>query len=137
MSQIAANPYINFQGHAREALEFYHNAFGGELQLLTANPQGPPKEAGPEDSIMHGALESDGLNVMGSDGHPDYPTSVGDNVGIAVSGTDKERLTQAFDTLSEGGRIKQPLKEESWGAMFGYFTDKFGINWMFNIDQAQ
>lgn len=113
MSQIAANPYINFQGRTREALEFYHEALGGDLTLLAADPQGPPKEAGPDDRIMHGALTSDGLLIMGSDGHPDYPPTLGDNVAIALSGSDHERLSAAFEKLSAGGQVKQPLKTES------------------------
>lgn len=137
MSQIAANPYINFQGQAREALEFYHAVLGGELTLLAFDPQGPPMPAGPDDSIMHGAVSADGLLVMGSDGHPDYPAVVGDNVAIALSGDDFERLAKAFDALAAGGTIKQPLKTESWGDSFGYFVDKFGINWMFNINLSQ
>ena len=134
MSDLAANPYINFQGHAREALEFYHEAVGGELSLMAADPAGPPKEAGPNDSIMHGALASDGLLIMGSDGHPDYPPTVGDNVAIALSGSDHDRLSAVFEKLSAGGQVKQPLKTESWGDSFGYFVDKFGINWMVNIN---
>ncbi|MDN5275870.1 MAG: hypothetical protein JWN33_519 [Candidatus Saccharibacteria bacterium] len=134
MSQISANPYINFQGQARKALEFYHDALGGELTLMAADPAGPPKEAGPEDPIMHGMLSSDGLRIMGSDGHPDYPPTVGDNVAIALSGTDHDRLSLAFDKLSAEGQVKQPLKTESWGDSFGYFVDKFGINWMVNIN---
>ncbi len=70
MSSSAASPYINFQGHAREAMEFYQKALGGKLELLTANEQGPPKEAGPGDSIMHSMLQADGLIIMGSDGSP-------------------------------------------------------------------
>jgi PhnB protein len=136
MSQIAANPYINFQGHAREALEFYHDALGGEITLLAEDPQGPPKEAGPDDSIMHGAVTSDGLLIMGSDGRPDYPATVGDNIAVALSGSDKERLSEAFDKLSAGGTVKQALKTESWGDSFGYFVDKFGINWMVNISSG-
>jgi PhnB protein len=136
MSKIAANPYINFQGHAREALEFYHSALGGEIMLMAADPNGPPKEAGPDDSIMHGAVTSGDLLIMGSDGHPDYPATVGDNVAIALSGSDHDRLSLAFDELSAGGMVKQPLKTESWGDSFGFFVDKFGINWMVNIYPA-
>ncbi len=134
MSRLAADPYINFQGQAREALEFYHEALGGELTLMAANPQGPPKLAEPGEPIMHGALSSDGLTIMGSDGHPDYPPTVGENMAIALSGTDFERLSGAFEKLSAGGVIKQALKTESWGDSFGYFADKFGINWMVNIN---
>jgi PhnB protein len=133
MSQLAANVYINFHGHAREALEFYHEALGGTIILLAANDQGPPQPAGPEDSIMHGVVTSDGLLVMGSDGHPDYPPVVGDTIAIALSGDDYDRLSRVFSELSAGGTVKQALKTESWGDSFGYFVDKFGVNWMVNI----
>lgn len=137
MSELKANPYINFQGQTREALEFYHEALGGELILLTANPQGPPKQAVHGDPIMHGVLKADGLLIMGSDGHPDYPPVVGDNMAIALSGNDSERLSCVFDKLASGGHVKQPLKTEIWGDSFGYFVDKFGINWMVNISSAE
>jgi PhnB protein len=137
MSQLAADPYINFQGQAQEALNFYHQALGGEIMLMTDDPQGPPKPAGPGDRIMHGMITADGLRIMGSDGHPDYPATIGDNIAIALSGTDYERLSKAFDELSAGGTVKQPLKTEAWGDSFGYFVDKFGINWMVNINATE
>jgi PhnB protein len=134
MSNLAANPYINFQGHTREAMEFYHKALGGNLELTAFTEQGTPKPAGPDDRIMHSVLEIESLRIMGSDGRPDYPPTVGDNVAIALSGTDQALLSKAFDMLSDGGTVKQPLKTESWGDSFGYFVDKFGINWMVNIN---
>lgn len=33
MSKIRLSPYVNFQGRAREALEFYHKVLGGRLDL--------------------------------------------------------------------------------------------------------
>lgn len=136
MSNLAASPYINFQGNTREALEFYHAALGGDITLLSADTNGSLSEAAPEDSIMHGAVMSGSLLIMGSDGHPDYPVTTGDNVAIALSGSDQEFLSEVFDKLSNGGVVKQPLKQESWGDLHGYFTDKFGINWMVNITPA-
>ncbi len=137
MTSSAASPYINFQGHAREAMEFYQKALGGKLELFTATEQGPPKEAGPDDNIMHSMLQVEGLIIMGSDGIPEYPPTVGDNMAIALSGDDSDYLTNAFGLLSKGGNVKQALKIESWGDGFGYFTDKFGINWMVNISAAK
>ena len=29
------NPYVNFKGNARQAMEFYKSVFGGELTLST------------------------------------------------------------------------------------------------------
>jgi PhnB protein len=40
MSKIQLIPYVNFQGRAREAMEFYHNVLGGNLDLQTMNQQG-------------------------------------------------------------------------------------------------
>lgn len=106
MGQLFINPYINFQGRAQEAMKFYQQVFGGELDLLTFNEQGPPKPAGPGDSIMHARLESDSAIIMGSDGSPEWPTTVGDNIGIALGGSDSERLTKVFNELAEGGAVK-------------------------------
>lgn len=133
MDKTTIDPYINFHGQAREAMEFYHGIFGGKLDLLAANPGGAPQPAGPNDTIMHARLAADAVTIMGSDGMPQYPPTVGDNVALALMGSDRERLTKAFDTLTEGGKVKQTLKTESWDDTFGWLEDKFGINWMVNI----
>ena len=47
------NPYLNFNGSARQALEFYTAVFGGDLTLSTFadfGAQGTPDA----DRIMHG-----------------------------------------------------------------------------------
>jgi PhnB protein len=136
MSQHYVGPYINFQGRAREAMEFYQKVLGGKLELQTMNEQGVSKPAGPGDRITHSWLEADGARIIASDGHPDYPPKVGDNMAIALGGTDKGRLTRTFKDLAEGGKIKMPLSEQSGGANVGWLTDKFGINWMVSIDKA-
>ncbi len=134
MSKQYLSPYINFQGRAREAMEFYHQVLGGKLDLQTMNERGAPKPAGPGDRITHAQLEADGARIVASDGHPDYPAKVGDNMGIAVGGTDRDRLTKIFHDLSEGGQPKMPPTEQSGGV--GWLTDKFGINWMVSIENA-
>ena len=137
MGQLRADPYINFQGKAREAMEFYQKALGGELNLMTFNPGDTPKPAGAGDTIMHATLKVDDLVIMGTDGMPEYPPTVGDNFAVALSGDDEARLTKAFETLSEGGMVKQALKKESWGDTFGWLADKFGVNWMVNINHKK
>ena len=123
MSRQYLGPYINFQGRAREAMELYHTVLGGNLDLQT----------GAGDRISQARLEADGALIIASDGHPNYPATVGDNMAIALGGTDKDRITQIFNGLAEGGKIKMPLTKQSWGAHLGYLVDKFGINWMVNI----
>ena len=85
---------------------------------------------------MNARLEADGAVVIGTDGHPTYPPTVGDNMAVALGGTDKDRLTRIFNDLGAGGKIKGPLKERSAAAAVGWLTDRFGINWMVSIEKA-
>ena len=136
MSQIRSGPYVNFQGRAREAMEFYQKVLGGDLDLRTMNEQGASKPAGPGDRVMYGRLEADGALLIGTDGHPNYPPKVGDNMAIALSGTDKDRLTRIFGELAAGGTPKGPLTAQPGGSEVGWLMDRFGINWMVQIDKA-
>lgn len=136
MSKIRSSPYVNFQGRAREAMEFYQRVLGGDLDLRAVDEQGVSKPAGPGDRIMHARLEADGALIIATDGHPDYPAKVGENMAIALGGTDKDRLTKIFGDLAEGGRSKMPLTAQPGGVDVGWLTDRFGINWMIQVDKA-
>ena len=46
----------------------------------------------------------------------------------------EEEENEVFNKLSQGGKIEMPLGKMFWGAYFGMFTDKFGIQWMINCD---
>lgn len=129
MDKIQISPYINFQGRAREAMEFYQSVLGGNLELLTVDQQGVSKPAGPEDSIVYSRLETEGALIVAVDGHPNYPAKVGENMAVALTGTDRERLNQIFHALAEGGKIKMPLTRQPWGAEAGWLSDRFDINW--------
>ena len=129
-------PYINFQGRAREAMEFYKKILGGALDLQTVDKQGSPRPAGPGDRITNARHEADGVHITASDGHPDYPVSTGDSMGIALGGTDKDWRTTVFNGLAEGGSIKMPLAKQPWGGEAGWVQDKFGITWSVDIEKA-
>jgi PhnB protein len=131
VSTFQIGPYVNFQGRAREAMEFYHQIFGGTLELQASDERGAFRPAGPDDRIAQARLEADGVIIVGSDGHPNYPPTVGDNMAIALSGTDSNRLPAIFSALAEGGRIKGPLNAQS-GAT-GYLVDQFSINWIVSV----
>ena len=81
-------PYINFQGRAREAMELYHSVVGGKLELYAAGEQGAPRPAEPGDAIQHARLSGDGFLIVGSDGHPSYPPTNGDNIAVVLTGSD-------------------------------------------------
>src|ERR1700754_1129683 len=82
------NPYLNFRGTAREALEFYRDVFGGELVLNTFGELGGPDAPTPE-NIMHGQLETPhGFTLMGSDGMPGGEYEPGTAFAVSLSGDD-------------------------------------------------
>jgi len=135
LSKIHLAPYINFQGHAREAMEHYEKVLGGKLEMFASDEQGQPRPAAHGDTIMHARLESDGVVIVGSDGSPKYPAKVGENIGLNLGGTDRARLTKAFEGLAEGGRVKMALTDQPWGTA-GWLTDRFGINWNIDIEKS-
>ena len=137
MAKQFLGPYINFQGQAKDAMDFYHGVLGGELNLYSSDEHGKPKPAGPGDRIMYGRLVADGIVIVASDGNPKYPAKVGDHIGISIGGTDSAHLHQIFEGLAKGGQVKMPLTTGAWGGTAGWLTDRFGINWNIDIESDQ
>lgn len=128
-------PYLNFAGNTREAMEFYQNAFGGKLDVMTfADAHVPNLPPGVEKMVMHARLESGPLTIMASDPAHDMTITAGNNFHINVDCSDNAEQDKLFKALGEGGKVTMPLAEQFWGARFGMLTDKFGINWMFNSE---
>ena len=131
------NPYISFNGNARQAMEFYEGVFGGTLALSTFGEYGAQGSAH-ADKIMHGMLESDsGFTLMGADTPPGMEHNPGNNFAVSLSGDNGDELRGYWDKLSDGGAVSVPLEKQMWGDEFGMCTDQFGIAWMVNIGQPQ
>ena len=129
------NPYISFDGNAREALETYRDVFGGDLTISTYGEFGQA-DSPIADQVMHGQLNGpDGMVLMGADNPPDTKHEPGNNISISLSGSDGDQLRGYWSKLVEGGQVSVPLEKQMWGDEFGMCTDRFGIGWMVNIGQ--
>lgn len=129
---LRLNPYLNFDGNAREALEFYHSVLGGDLNISTFEGFGAPEEI--KDNVMHGMLVSpDGLTLMVSDMPPGQQVHNGNNFSVSLSGEDADKLRGYWAALSEGGEVRMPLEKQVWGDEFGMLVDRFGVAWMVDI----
>jgi PhnB protein len=127
------NPYLTFRDNAREAMEFYRDALGGELKLNTFGEFGD-KDAPEANLVMHAQLETpSGFTLMGSDTPPGMDYQPAGGFSISLSGDDDAELRSWFDQLSAGGTVTMPLEKQMWGDEFGMFLDKFGLSWMVNI----
>ncbi|HEY6745787.1 MAG TPA: VOC family protein [Mycobacteriales bacterium] len=131
------NPYISFSDDAREALEFYHQVFGGTLTMNTFAEFGMA-DSPDADKIMHGLLENDhGFTLMGADTPSGMRFDPGSRISVSLSGDDADALRDYWEKLADGGTVTMPLEKQVWGDEFGMCTDRFGIPWMVNISQSQ
>ncbi len=140
---VAVNPYLNFNGTTEDAFIFYKSVFGGDfitLQRFKDTPEADSVPAADREKIMHVALEiGEGTILMGTDALESmgHPLKVGNNFYMSISVNSEKEADKYFHALSEGGRVNVPLEKTFWGAYFGIFTDKFGIQWMISYDYNQ
>jgi PhnB protein len=131
------NPYLNFNGNARQALEFYASVFGGTLTLSTFAEFGAP-DSPDADRIMHGALETEaGYTIMGADVTSDMEYHPIAGFSVSLSGDDTDALRGYWEKLSASGTATMPLAKQVWGDEFGMCIDGFGVPWLVNISQPQ
>ena len=136
------NPYINFNGNAEEAFNFYKSVFGGEFTTITRFKDLPNLEhtTGKDaDKIMHIALPIGKNTLMGND----VPKSMGhvseseNRSKISINAESREEADKLFSGLSAGGSVEMPIGDSPWGSYFAMFRDKFGIEWMLEFDPRE
>lgn len=138
------NIYLTFNGNCEEAFNFYKSVVGGEFNYIgrfgempkDENYQVPEED---ENKIMHIGLPMGNTVLMGSDTGGGWAPNFlqGNNFSVSISPDSKEEADKLFTGLSEGGQVTMQMEDTFWGAYFGMFTDKFGINWMINYEFEQ
>lgn len=129
-------PYLNFDGSAREAMEFYADVLGAELSVVTFGQGGAvPADSPFADKVMHSAVVGDGVRIYASDWVPEFcggaPYAAGSDVTTTLEGgqEDADRLRAIYERLAEGGEVFMPLGKQDWGDEFGSLRDRFGKGW--------
>jgi PhnB protein len=130
-------PYLFFGGRCEEALAFYRQALGAEVEMLmryNESPEPPPPgmlPAGFEKKVMHASFRVRGIPLMASDGCGEKPSA--DAFRLALSLPTEADARRAFDALADGGSVQLPLTKTFWSPCFGMLTDRFGIGWMVTV----
>lgn len=135
--------YLNFPGTAEEAFNFYRSVFGTEFHGkgiqrfgdIPAEAGHPPVAENVKKMILHVELPITGGHIlMGTDAPEEmgFKLSFGNNSHICLEPDSRKETKRLFDALSTGGTVSMPLQDMFWGAYYGSFTDKFGVNWMVN-----
>jgi PhnB protein len=128
------NPYLNFRGQAREAMDFYQRVFGGEVQRSTFAEFGMSHDPAEGEQIMHSQLRSpSGFVLMAADVPADMPLTPGGTYSISLSGDDEAELRGYWDGLADGATVTVPLERAPWGDVFGMLVDRFGVSWLVDV----
>ena len=134
---MTIEPYLFFNGHCQEAIEFYQNALGAEVSMLMRykdSPEPPPPgmvPAGWDNKIMHSHLRVGNANIMASDGGSEGLNFQGFSLSLAV--TNEAEAKRVFEALSDGGQVRMPLTKTFWSPCFGMAADRFGVGWMVTV----
>lgn len=144
-NEARVSTYLNFAGNTEEAFIFYRSVFKTEFingihrfGELPPNPEQPPLAEHLKKMVLHVELPIFGNHIiMGTDAPKEMGFTVngGNNMHINLEPESREEADRIFNELSAGGKIEMPMQDMFWGAYFGSFTDKFGINWMLNYQK--
>ena len=133
--------YLQFNGNARDAMEFYEKALNADKVRFLTFGQMPNSDLSESEKemIMDSYIEFSGNILMLSDVLPSMQQTVGkivngNNVLISLIGADEKTNKKYFDNLLESGQLIMPISSVPWSKSFGMLVDKFGVTWKFNSD---
>lgn len=140
--------YLNFDGKTEEAFLFYKKVFQSEfigkgIQRfgdLPENPEFPPIAEEIKKMILHVELPITGNHIlMGTDAPKEMGFSLakGNNMHICIEPESREEADRLFNELSEDGQVSMPMADMFFGAYYGEFSDRYGINWMINFHHSK
>lgn len=134
---VTLSPWINFNGNAEEAFNFYKSVFGGDFTSVIrfkdiAGRDSPVAEKD-ADKIMRIALPIGGKNMLLGNDVPAFMGKVNEQENrskVHVAADSREEAGRIFNGLSAAGQIEVPMSDSSWGTYFGMFRDRYGIEWI-------
>ncbi len=129
-------PYVMFaDGKCREAMAFYAELFGGEIEMMMPVSEAPIEMAAPDPNwIMHGAIQFDEGMLMGCDDVMGrFDPMMGSSISMMFDNVARGR--SVFDALAQGGEVSMPFDATFFSPGFGTVRDRYGINWMIMCDE--
>lgn len=132
---ITLTPHLNFRGQAREALEFYRGALGGELAVVTYRDAHAVQDPTEADQVMWGQVEAPGgVRVMAYDVPGSQPHDAGTiPFFVSLRGTEADEVRALWAGLADGASIVQDLAPSGWSPLYGMLRDRFGVTWVVDV----
>lgn len=138
---MPVTPYLFFNGRCEEAIGFYKEALGAEVDMMMRFKEAPPPPEGAnqeeyaippgtEDKVMHACFRINDTSIMASDGGCGGETAKFSGFSLSLNAKDEADADRLFSALAEGGKVEQPLMETFFAKRFGTVADRFGVGWM-------
>ena len=137
---MLVQPYLDFDGRCEEAIEFYKQALGAEVQFLMRNkeaPEQPPPgmlAPGSENKIMHSSLRIGDSIVLATDGGCRGKANFS-GITLSLTVASEAEADRRFAALADGGQVQMPLTKTFFSPKFGMLADRFGVAWMVYMPQ--
>jgi PhnB protein len=128
-------PYLFFDGRCEEAIEFYKQALGAQVDMLMRFKDSPEPQPsgmcapGNENKIMHSSLRIGDTAVMASDGRAQGKPKF-EGFALSITAKDDADAERLFGALADGGQVQMPLTKTFFSSRFGMVADRFGVGWM-------
>ena len=123
--------YLFFTTTCEAALAFYASCGLGQVaEILRYGDNGMPVgNDAMRGKVMHAKFEGPGVRFYASDNDDAEPMRGSAHILMMQ---DREQTKLLFDRMARGGRVTTALAVQPWGALYGKFTDRFGVQWMLN-----
>ena len=129
-------PYIEFNGNAKEAFEFYQKVFETEdpyIMLGKDQPLDDEMEGFEPEAVMHGSIKIGDVMLMGSD---NFMGEYAEPSGIILSWASKDfeevdKVWKAF--IDAGSDIIMDIEKTFWSEKYGILKDPYGVSWMIQV----
>jgi PhnB protein len=125
--------YLHFSGNCRTAMGFYHECFGGELEVLVFPDASGAPNTDPNAPVMHSKIaQGDQALLMASDYPPGTDASgLGNNFSVFIDCGSNGEVDTLFAALSRDGSVTVPPSDMPSGR-FAMCDDAFGVSWILN-----
>lgn len=131
--------YIDFNGNAKEAVDFYIHAFDVKDARITLFKDLPSNASrlSPENEnkIAHANLKLGTFTLMISDTQPENPVKIGENFTFFLVFDNLIEEQKVYERLRQNARIIIPMGEQFWSKSYAYLIDAFGIGWQLSCEE--
>ena len=135
---VVTTPHLNFRRTAKQALDFYHSVFGGQLIAVTNEDAYSAETPDEAQQIKFGQVIGDnGFQVMAFDVPASVPYDQGEKaLYVSVRSDSAEEIGELWSRLAQGSTVLSDLAPSPFSPAYGMLTDPFGVTWVLDVAVA-